>query len=285
MQKTREESGGLHERRTIRPGRAAAVCAAILLCLWSGYHLWQILSEDIHSRSVLHSLQAYVSSPDETASAGGGGSRADGTSQSGSSSATGAPGAKSGIAVDFAGLEAACPDVKAWIHIPGTNISHPVLQAADNSWYLTHGPDGRENRAGSIFLDSRCLPDFGSVNSVIYGHRMNNGTMFAGLHAFKDVSFREAHPYIYLSTPEGEQRCRIFEVSETDSALSSPAFQTVFDGAASVRAWLSEPAGELVYMFADPGHPATVRVLTLSTCVRGDAGRRLIVRAVWEPGL
>ena len=73
------------------------------------------------------------------------------------------------------------------ILIPGTEISYPLLQTEDNEYYLKHTWDNQNNSCGSIFYDYRSNPS--DWNSVIYGHNMRNGSMFAPLHQYKDEDF------------------------------------------------------------------------------------------------
>mgnify|MGYP000660001169 CR=1 FL=1 len=44
--------------------------------------------------------------------------------------------------IDFASLQERCPDIYAWLEIPDTDISYPVAQNADDTWYLTRDIDG-----------------------------------------------------------------------------------------------------------------------------------------------
>ena len=39
---------------------------------------------------------------------------------------------------DWAGLQTQNPDIIAWIIIPGTDISYPIVQGADNEYYLNY---------------------------------------------------------------------------------------------------------------------------------------------------
>ncbi|WP_297213882.1 class B sortase [uncultured Flavonifractor sp.] len=163
---------------------------------------------------------------------------------------------------NFAALEEAIPDVVAWISIPGTNIDYPVVQGADNSYYLTHLATGEENSAGSIFLDYRAASDFSQPYSIIYGHNLRSGTMFTGLNQYKKQDFYEEHPLGVLETPGGDYEiaffsgfvaCKDHEVWDTDMATND------------FSAW-AERMVEQSWFRAARFPVETDRILTLSTC-------------------
>ena len=52
------------------------------------------------------------------------------------------------------------PDTVGYITIDGTQVDNPVVQTADNEYYLDHGFDGQEFRAGTVFMD--CTDSFGA---------------------------------------------------------------------------------------------------------------------------
>ncbi|MDO4733607.1 MAG: class B sortase [Bacillota bacterium] len=106
------------------------------------------------------------------------------------------------ILVDFDRLEQENPDIVAWLFCDGTPINYPVLQAADNSYYLDKLPDGQWNAAGSLFLDYRNSRDFKDANSLIYGHNMKNQSMFGSISKYQDQAYYEEHPVLYLLTKE-----------------------------------------------------------------------------------
>lgn len=88
--------------------------------------------------------------------------------------------------MDLSPLQEVNPDVVGWTAIPGV-LSYPLLQGGDNAYYLTHAWNGEENAAGAVFLDCRADACLGDFNTLIYGHRMRNGTMFGSLKHYKDA--------------------------------------------------------------------------------------------------
>ena len=96
-------------------------------------------------------------------------------------------------AVDWEGLKAENSDIIGWIQVPAAGIEYPVLQGDSNDEYLHRSVSGEWRTAGSIFLDSRCSPDFSDSFMLIYGHHMDYGKMFGSLDDFLSESFLESH--------------------------------------------------------------------------------------------
>ena len=59
--------------------------------------------------------------------------------------------------------------------------------------------------------------DFSDLHTIIYGHNMKNGSMFAGLKNYSDQSYAEAHPYIYVDLADGSHCYEIFSAHEADA--------------------------------------------------------------------
>ena len=79
------------------------------------------------------------------------------------------------------------PNLVAWIEIPGTPLSLPVVQGKDNDYYLNHDIEGSYNALGVPFMDYRNKKDFSDGNTIIYGHRVKNGKVFHPLTASTNV--------------------------------------------------------------------------------------------------
>ena len=114
------------------------------------------------------------------------------------------------ITIDFKELQAKNPEVVGWIYCPGTVINYPVLQGKDNDKYLSHDYLGDYNMNGSIFVDSDNAPGFVDGNTIIYGHHMNSGSMFASLIKWADQEYYADHPAMWLLTPTQDYKIELF---------------------------------------------------------------------------
>lgn len=101
------------------------------------------------------------------------------------------------------------PDMVGWLTCNDTQINYPVMQGADNEYYLNHLPDGSKNKLGSIFLDSSSKKDFSSRISVIYGHMVKSGEMFGSLRGYRNQSYYERYPELTLDTETGKKSIQI----------------------------------------------------------------------------
>ena len=178
--------------------------------------------------------------------------------------------------MDFTALRQVNDDVVGWILIPGTNLSYPLLQGDDNDYYLNHTWRQARNSVGGIFLDYRDSRDLSDFHSIIYGHRVNNGTMFGQLHSYKDSAHLAAHPSFYIADDNGSHRYEIFAVYE---ANSTNTYMQEFSGDNEKQAFLNYCMDKSIY---DTGViPTTAdRVVTLSTCTGHGHSSRWVIQGV-----
>lgn len=187
--------------------------------------------------------------------------------------------------IDFSYLqENVNRDIYAWIDIPDTRIDYPILQhPADNTYYLNYNIDGSEGYPGCIYTEDYNTKDFEDPNTVIYGHNMKDGSMFAGLHQFADREYFETHPYIYIYT---EDKLYVYEVfAAYEYSDEHILYSCDFTDDAAFEKYL-----EKIYDLKDTDDPANIRedldvtagdhLLTLSTCVAQRPERRYLVQGV-----
>lgn len=179
--------------------------------------------------------------------------------------------------MDFTALREVNSDVLGWILIPDTVISYPLLQGSDNQYYLNHTWKKWTSAVGAIFLECSNSSDLSDFNTIVYGHRMNNGSMFASLKNYKTKSYWSAHPCVYITNDAGSHKYDIFAAYEVSTEGST--YQIGFSGDDSKQAFLDYCMSQSVI---DTGIVPTVhdRILTLSTCTGRGHATRWVVQAV-----
>lgn len=125
------------------------------------------------------------------------------------------------IQVDFDVLAETNGDIVGWLYSEDTPINLPVVQSGDNDAYLRRMVDGTWNSSGTLFVDYRNASDFSDNNTIIYGHNMKNDEMFGTLPNYKDQSYYDAHPVMWLMTPNGDYQIELVAgyVTETSSEV------------------------------------------------------------------
>lgn len=163
------------------------------------------------------------------------------------------------ITVDFDALQAKYPDVVGWLYCANTGLNYPIVQTAEEGgeYYLYRDIDGSSNKNGTVFLDWRCNSDFSSQNNLLYGHNMKTGRMFAPIVKYKDQSFYDAHPYMYLYTPDQLYKVNLF------AGMVTPGDSTVYNYSLSSD-YIKECISSSSFK-SSVGTP-TGNILTLSTC-------------------
>ena len=115
----------------------------------------------------------------------------------------------------YAELYARNTDFVGWIRIDGTNIDYPVMQTKDSpDYYLRRSFEKRYSDYGVPYVAEHCDVDI-SDNTVIYGHHMNNKTMFSALCDYDSIDFYEEHKKIRFDTLGGFGEYEIVTVFKT----------------------------------------------------------------------
>jgi len=110
----------------------------------------------------------------------------------------------------YADFFASYPDAVAWLEIPDTNISYPVMWTpGDETKYLYLNYDGTKNQNGSLLLDTDSSLSPITTNLIIHGHNMKSGAMFGTLMNYKDQTYCEQHKEMLLYTADGERKYEV----------------------------------------------------------------------------
>ena len=180
------------------------------------------------------------------------------------------------ITVDFAALQAKYPDVVGWLYCANTGLNYPIVQTAEEGgeYYLYRDIDGSSNKNGTVFLDWRCSSTFTSQNNLVYGHNMKTGRMFAPIVKYRDQSFYDAHPYMYLYTPDQLYKVNLF------AGMVTPGDSTVYNYSLTSD-YIKECISSSTFK-SSVGTP-TGNILTLSTCAYDYDNARYVVMGELVP--
>ncbi|MEF9841628.1 MAG: class B sortase [Raoultibacter sp.] len=189
------------------------------------------------------------------------------------------------VGIDWDALRKKNPEVVGWIYVPETSVNYPVTHTSDNEKYLLtdfNGDTGYLAKFGTIFLSAENKPDFSDANNVVYGHHMNDGSMFGFIHKlFEESAFNE-HRTMYLFTPDGNYKLSTFALIACKD--DDPLAQTSFATPADLQAYVQDKIDRSAVSPSEALDPAGItRVFSLVTCDNvTDAGREVLFASVVE---
>lgn len=244
--------------------RSVTTVVLTALILFSGYHLVSHFADASSNNKELESLKAIYQS--------GSNQEIDSAAENGLVQLAMLP--------KLQEILSEVPELVGWIRVPNTGIDHPVVQHSDNDYYLKHSSDGSKTKFGSIFMDFRNSADASDWNTAIYGHNMEDGTMFSDLERYRKRDFFYNNPYFYYDSLYGEYFCQIFSVYYSEAYTDS---NTVFFH-----------SDQRFYEFTDQVAARSLfptkisiesgdRILTLATCTDQFKNARLVIHARMVP--
>ena len=244
-------------------GRKGLLCVLLCLCIgimvFAGYKMWEsqreyAIGQDSYERIISRVVES-VNDP---------------------SSSVQTPRRQ----IDFEELRSINKDVVGWIYCPGTEIDYPIAQGVDNVYYLDHTFERKWNKVGGIFLDYRNSPDFRDKSSILYGHHMRNGSMFAGIEGYKEQAYYDKHPVMYLYTPKEEYTIELFAgyVNEATDIYVG------FENEIAFSEFVDELKRKSTFQ-TDVEVENSDRVLMLSTCVYDFKNARYVLAGKLTQGI
>lgn len=174
-------------------------------------------------------------------------------------------------------------DTVGWISIPGTVIDYPVVQSPKKPDYYLHRDFNKKyNLHGCIYAREQCDINAPSDNITIYGHRMQDGSMFARLIDYTKEGFYENNRYIYFDTLTERHTYEIFAVFKTTATLGEGFQYHLFVDAESESAFNSFVNTCKRKSLYDTGITPQYgdKMITLSTCEYSQENGRLVIVAV-----
>lgn len=180
--------------------------------------------------------------------------------------------------VDWDSLLSINNEIVAWVRIPDTNINYPIMQSNNNNKYLRQNIYGNYSYGGSIFVDSAIDNPFGNMNTIVYGHNLNNGAMFANLKKYSDNDYASKHRDIYIYLPNGSIRIyKVFAFSKIN-ANNYDIYNMAVENLDAYYEIISRYNRISIEDNIDTSNP----ILTLSTCTNHNEQERYVVQAYLE---
>lgn len=111
--------------------------------------------------------------------------------------------------IDFDELWSTAQDSVAYLYIPGTTVSYPIMQhPTNNEFYLNHAPDKKYDEGGSVYIELSNSSDFTDPVTMIYGHNMNGNEnrepqIFSFFQrCYSDSEYLSEHSDVYIYLPD-----------------------------------------------------------------------------------
>ena len=240
----------------------AVLIAAICVFCYAGYNLFHIYTEYKKGTDEYNSItQMAVTERDPDGEAAG--------PEAGSE-------LKAPMDIDFASLKSVNDDVVGWIYVEAVpDINYPIVHGRDNETYLHRTYEKNYNFAGTIFVDYENKGDFSDCNTIVYGHNMKNGSMFAQLKKFtQDEETYKKSKYFWIFTPEKNYRYEI--ISAYTTGVNSDTY-TLFKGPGEeFEKYLEKIRGYSEIQTDAEGMNIKDKIITLSTCTGNEATRYVV---------
>ena len=148
----------------------------------------------------------------------------------------------------YADLKAENPDFVGWIKIEGTSVNYPVVQTkAEPQYYLRRSFEGSYSIAGTPFLDAQCDMEKG-IGLIIYGHNMNDGSMFADIAGYTHETYWREHPIIQCDSLTRQREYEVMAVLQfKDSEQAAQDYYSVPRDEMNFTEYISRLADAALY--------------------------------------
>ena len=200
-------------------------------------------------------------------------------------------------------------DLRGWIRYGSSmkddflKIDYPITRGIDNEYYLTHDFYKAVNKNGCVFFDQRNTIDTPADTNkltIVYGHNMASGLMFAGLNKFvstsRGLNYIKSAPVITMNTLFEKAQYKVFAVMVVNTEeRDGPPFYYLntgreFSSDDAFMRYVDEIRARSLFDFDKAVDVrADDELLVLSTCttksgVHFDDGRLAVVARKVRPG-
>ncbi|MBQ7118322.1 MAG: sortase [Clostridia bacterium] len=195
-----------------------------------------------------------------------------------------------GLQLKYARLYATNPDFVGYLEAKGVGLSLPIVQADNDTKYLEKNFYGKSTKYGCPFVTHvNNIVDL-DMNTIIFGHHMNNGTVFGALDEYKSIDGFRAAPVITFNTLYKDYSWKVvaaFITNAYEKDDNGYLFRYYFASLSTqdrFAAYLNEMSQRSLYDTGVDVLP-TDKLLTLSTCSHEfEDARFVVVARLVRPG-
>ena len=190
------------------------------------------------------------------------------------------------IQLKYAKLYGENQDFVGYLSAEGVGLNLPVVQTDNDKTYLNKNFYGSTTKYGCPFVTHLNNISYNhlDMNTVIFGHHMNNGTIFGALDKYKTLAGYKSAPVITFNTIYKDYQWKVIGAFITngyakgDNGYIFPYYFTNLSSTSKMSAYLSELAQRSLYDTGVDVLP-TDKLLTLSTCAHEFEDARFVVVA------
>ncbi len=188
------------------------------------------------------------------------------------------------LQLKYAKLYAENSDFVGYLSAEGINMSLPIVQAQDDEEYLNKNFYGKKTKYGCPFVTHVNNIQPLDMNTVIFGHHMNNGTVFGALDEYKTIEGFKKAPVITFNTLNEDYSWKVIAAfitnseKEDDNGYIFKYYFTSLSTTERYASYLNELSQRSLYDTGVDVLP-TDKILTLSTCSHEFDDARFVVVA------
>ncbi|MBQ7860717.1 MAG: sortase [Clostridia bacterium] len=190
----------------------------------------------------------------------------------------------------YAKLYAQNPDFVGYLYAEGSELDSPIVQGEDDEEYVEKNFYGEDTKYACPFVTARNEIQTLDTNTVIFGHHMRDGSIFACLDQYRTLEGYKEAPVISFNTIYQDYNFKVIATMitninpEDDNNYVFNYFWTNLNTSLNYSAYLNQLSQRSLY---DTGVDVTPsdKLLTLSTCCNDfDDARLVVVARLVRPG-
>lgn len=182
----------------------------------------------------------------------------------------------------YAKLYAQNPDFVGYLSAEGSDLDFPIVQGSDDDEYVEKNFYGEYTKYACPFVTVRNNIEALDMNTVIYGHHMRDGSIFATLDQYRTLEGYKEAPVISFNTIYQDYKFKVIATFITniyasdDNGYIFNYFWTNLTNELNYNAYLNQLSQRSLYNTGVDVLP-TDRLITLSTCCNDFSDARLVV--------